>query len=241
VEKYKFQNMIARLRRLSFLQGFSPLVEKVKIAKKKWLLLGIGLFLCLGAGLGWLWSEEARGQQQVKEELFLAQMRIFQPQVEIQRLAVRQQELKNMLPPIESRNSATRDGFFQSLETIEFDEDLFDIQNNSKVKILEIIASPPNNTNLEGIPCKTLQSSVQVQGNQSQILDFIRQWTEKFPTGVVEAVYINFGQQGGGPTPTAEPIESTPTPTTTPTEAPSQAVLIATATISLRLYTFAVD
>jgi len=208
----------------------------VKLSKKKWLFLGISIFVILGAGLGMVWSQQVQEQRQLKQELSLAQLRLNKSK-DVQQPSPQQEALQNSLTQIRSQLTTAKASLSQLIEIIEVDETLFGIAETSGVEIIDITSSAPTDMNLEGIPCSALQSSLQIKGDVSNILDFIRKWTEKFHTGVVVSVQITTQAEGSGPTLTPAPTMPTPTPIPTPTPSPSPA----SATITLLIYTYSGD
>ncbi len=204
----------------------------VKLSKKKWLYLGISIFVILGAGLGMVWSQQVQEQRQLKQELSLAQLQLNKSK-DVQQPSPQQEALQNSLTQINSQLTTAKASLFQLIETIEVDETLFGIAETSGVEIIEITSSAPTDMKLEGIPCSARHSSLQIEGDVNNILDFIRKWTEKFPTGVVVSVTITTQAEGAGPTLT--PAPTIPTPTPTPSPSPTSA------TITLLIYTYSGD
>ena len=201
----------------------------MKLSKKKWLFLGISLFVILGAGMGMVWTQRVQEQRQLKQELSLAQLRLSKS-ADVQQLSSQHDALQNRLTQIPLQITKSKASLSQSLETIETDETLFGIAETSGVEITQITSSPPTDIKLQSIPCSALRQSLQIEGEEGKILDFIRLWTEKFPTGVVVSVQITTQSEGAGPTPTPDPAMPTPTP------APSSPPM--SASIELLMYSY---
>ncbi len=201
----------------------------MKLTKKKWLFLGIGIFVLVSAGLGRVWAQRVQEQEQLKQELSLAQLRLTKS-ADMQQLSSRQEELQTRLIQLPLQVTSAKASLSQSLETIEVDETLFGIAEISGVQLRIISSSPPTDIKLDGIPYSVLHQSLQIEGSEGNILDFIRKCTEKFPTGMATSVQI---AKGAEPTPT--PIQESTVPIPAPTSSP----LRKSSTIEILIYTYA--
>lgn len=171
----------------------------MKLSKKKWLFLGIGIFVILGAGLGMLWTQRVQEQRQLKQELSLAQLRLKKSE-DVRQPSPQQVALQDRLTQLGSQLTVTKSSLSQLIETIEVNETLFDIAETSGVEITQINSAVLTDIKLDKIPCSALRSNLQIEGDTGNILDFIYKWTEKFPTGVVVSVQITDQSEGAEPT-----------------------------------------
>ena len=166
-------------------------MSNLNLNKKKWsLILAISLFVILGAGLGMVWSQKVQEQGQLKDKLSLTQSRLNEGAGVLPQLSSQKETLQNSLTQISSQIITAKAGLFEEIETIEVDQRLFTIAETSGVGITGVTSSAPTKKNLEGTPCYALQSNLLIEGNLDSVLDFLRNWTEEFPTGVVESIRI---------------------------------------------------
>ena len=163
---------------------------KLKLSKKVWLFLAVGIFAILGVSLGMVQFQHVNEQSQLMQELPLVQLQL-QNSIDVsQQLSSQREDLENRLTETNSQLTTAKAGLFQLIETIEVSDILFDIAETSGVEIISITSSAPTDMELEGIPCSALKSSVQIEGSVTNLIDFILKWTEEFHTGVVVSVRI---------------------------------------------------
>jgi len=160
----------------------------MKLSKTGWLFLGAGIFAILAASLGVAHSQQASERSQLTQGLSMAQLQL--QKCDFEGLSSRQEELERSLARVESQLRTSKNSLSQSIESIEASDALYDIAKDCGVEITEIHSSSPNNDELEGVSCAAVPLTVQVEGDLSRIVDFIHEWTRKYPTGMVRSVAI---------------------------------------------------
>ena len=111
----------------------------MRISKKVWLIVGIGVFIIVLASLYTIYFREAGEREQLSESLAAAEALL--PGLEDQRegLEARMAQATSLL----NRNQAQ---FPESVESIEYEDDLFEIADECKVAITRLTASKPLTT-----------------------------------------------------------------------------------------------
>ena len=161
----------------------------MKLSKRVWIILAIGIFVIAFAGINMAYSKQDEEQSRLNEELSLAQLRLTkQPSPQ---LSSRQTELESQLAQLETQLKNVKGGLFQSIESIEATHTLFNAAETCGVEIIEISSLGLTSKELEGLPCSVLTLTAKAEGEVSKLISFILKLSEEFPTGVVETVEID--------------------------------------------------
>lgn len=161
----------------------------MKLSKTSWFFLGTGIFVILLLSFGAAYLQQSQQQDQLSEELSLAQLRL-EKYSSRQQLSSQREELEAQLPKVQLQLKATRASLSQSVESIEASDTLFEIAEDSNVEIIMISSSTLNNEKLEGGTYSVLPLSVQIEGAITDLIDFIFKWSGEHRTGVMKSVGI---------------------------------------------------
>jgi len=161
----------------------------LKLSKTSWLFLAIGGFIILFASLGAVYSQQVHQQNQLNEELTLAEMKLngFQPEV----LEIRLSQTLSQLEP-------SRATLSQPIGSIATSSTLFDVAEAYGVEVTEISSSGLTSAKLEGIPCSVLTLTVRIEGDVPALVNFITNLNSYFRTGVVQSVAISIPEMTSG-------------------------------------------
>ena len=160
----------------------------MKLSKTTWIFLVIGIFIILAAGLGMAYSQQHQEQSRLNEELALAQLRLnkYPPQ----QVSSQKEELESQLAKAESQLKAARASLYQSPESIEASDALFDLAQLCNVEVTEISSPGLTTEALDGVTLSVLPLTVTVEGDVLNLIDFIYRWTEEYSTGMVKSAEI---------------------------------------------------
>ena len=161
----------------------------MKLSKTALILLVVGIFVVIFAGLGVAYSQQGNEQRRLTEELDLAQLRL--QKFPASQLASQREELENRLAQAESQLEKAKTDLIHLIESIEASNTLYDIAETCSVEITEIRSFAQTHLGVGGIPCSALPITVQVEGEVLNLIDFIYRWTSEYPTGTVKSVEIN--------------------------------------------------
>ena len=164
----------------------------MKISKTALIFLGVGIFVILVGILGMTYSQQSQEQSRLNQELALAQMR-FKAYASEQ-LSSQQEELESRLTRLESRLKNAKSSLYQSIQSIEITDTLYEVAEACGVEIVEVSSPGLADKELEGITYSFLTLAVKVEGEVFNLIDFIDAWTKEYPTGVVESAEINVPQ-----------------------------------------------
>ena len=160
----------------------------LKLSKKAWIVLAIGIFIIAFASLNMAYSQQGQEQIRINQELSLAQLRLarFSPE----ELSSQQQKLENRLAHTEWKLEVAKASLRQLIESIEVTDTLFEVAETSGVEIIEINSPGLTSEELEGVAYSILALTAKVEGNVPNLINFILELNRKFPTGVLESVEI---------------------------------------------------
>jgi len=143
----------------------------MKLSKKSWLFIALGMFLIALVGLGMVYSQQAGINNQLKEELIQAKSRLDSTQVEP--LANKMVELEQQLDETAMQSEAAREKLSQPINSIIINDMLFSRAEAHSVNITEVSASVASEADLDGVPCLTFPLTARVEGELNNLIGFI--------------------------------------------------------------------
>ena len=180
----------------------------MKLSRTAWLILGIGIFVIAFATLYMVYSRQSGEQEQLNSSLSAAQ-------AQLPKLIAERGDLEDQLSQWESELAEatlslnkSKAEFPKSVESIEYDEALFDIADGCDLEILSLTASKPRDKKVEDITYATTTFVVKVEPAESppdplttayideavaNILDMVNTiaTSEQFTSATAELVNIN--------------------------------------------------
>jgi len=138
----------------------------MKPSKKVWIIVGIGIFAIVLGILFTVYFQQVGEREQLSDRLEAAEALL--PGLE----AVRE-ELEDQLAQATSLLNKNQAEFPESVESIEYDDDLFEIADDCNVDITRLTASPPTSTKVGTVTYSVSSFVVVVVGDIDDILDFI--------------------------------------------------------------------
>jgi hypothetical protein len=139
---------------------------KIKIDNRIWLIIGIAIFVAAAVILFRAYTQEVNEQAQLTTDLATQQGLLHM-------LTTEEDDQQNKLKQAESLFDASRAKFPESVESIEYGEDLFKIAGDCSVELTNLSPSPPGTTTQGAVTYSVSSFSIQVQGDVSDILSFI--------------------------------------------------------------------
>ena len=157
------------------------------------MFLSIGIFFVLAVSLGVAYSQANSERNRAEQELSLAQLRLAN-YPSPQGLSLQLEDLENKLAEVEIQLGDTKSRLAQSIESIEAVDTLYEAAEDYGVKITEISSPPLSSRTPEGVACSVLLLTVNIEGEVSDIIGYVRKLGIEFPAGVVESVIINVSE-----------------------------------------------
>jgi hypothetical protein len=157
----------------------------MKLSNAKWVLILIGVVIVAFVALGTVYSQESDKQSQLDQDLAQAQLILSKSSSNFQ---AEKQELNDKMSQAKAEIDVLKPVLSPSIESIEAVDSLFKIAQNCNMVILNVAATVPAKDKLNGANYATVQLTVKVQGQQTNILGFLTEWTKTNPTGVIQSV-----------------------------------------------------
>lgn len=167
----------------------------MKLSKKSWLFIGIGIFLIALAGLWMVYSQESDVKKQLKEEFAQAKSRLSL--IQLEQFANQQEELKHQLDETIAQSETARETLSEPMNSIIITDILFSTAENNSVNITKINSSGMTNEELKGVPCLALPLTANIEGEVGNLVAFITQLNDDLPNGVVRSVNIGIPYPAG--------------------------------------------
>lgn len=139
---------------------------KIKISKKVLLIIGIVIFAIILVSLVRTYSQQAAEQRQLSDSLAARQTLL-------NNLSKDKEEWESKRNKAESLLDTSRKKFPQSVECIEYGEDLFDIAEGCNVELTSLGMSNPSSLKIGAVAYSVASFELKVTGSMDDILDFI--------------------------------------------------------------------
>jgi len=138
----------------------------MKPSKKVWLIIGIAIFAIVLAVLFSMYSRQAGEREQLEKSLEDAQFLLPQ-------LTAQKEDLEDQLAQAQSLLDRSRAEFPESVECIEYGEDLFEIADDCNLELTTLRPSKPTAKKVGAVTYSVSSFAVSVRGEVSDILDFV--------------------------------------------------------------------
>jgi hypothetical protein len=146
---------------------------KLKLSRTAWLILSIGIFVIAVGGLYMVYRGQVAQQQELNTKL-------SQAQAELPPLVSQREDLEGQLAGLEndmaqviSSLESNKAKFPESVDSIEYGEVLFNIADDSGLKIVILTASGTEDEEVDGIIYSVTLFDVVVKGEVDDVLDFV--------------------------------------------------------------------
>jgi hypothetical protein len=139
---------------------------KIKINKKILLILGIVIFAIVLGSLVRTYSQQIQEQKQLSTSLEVQQMLLT-------RLTNEKEEWESKRNKAESLLDTSQKKFPQSVECIEYGEDLFDIADDCNVDLASLSMSEPGSKKVGAVTYSVSTFVLKITGSMDNVLDFI--------------------------------------------------------------------
>ncbi|MFC1916011.1 hypothetical protein ACFLW4_04875 [Chloroflexota bacterium] len=161
----------------------------MKLGRTSWLIISIGIFIIILAGLGTIRFQQVNEQNQLIEKLALTQskLKLIQPE----QLSHRQEELEQQLPERTSQPETAKAILSQPIGIISISDILFELADANNVEITEIRSSGMAESELEGVHCLALSLIAEINGEVADLVSFITRLNDDLATGVINSLEIN--------------------------------------------------
>ena len=173
----------------------------MKLSKASWLFLIGGILLILFASLGIAGAKQLRDQEQLYDDLTVAERRVEKLQLE--QLNLQQEQLAGQINQAAAELSAARDRLKHPNESIDVTDFLFEIADSCSVDILDVNSRGLSSGDLGDIACSVQSITTSVEGNLPDLISFVTRLNTDFTTGVVDSADISIPEADEEARPTA--------------------------------------
>jgi hypothetical protein len=169
-------------------------MKKIKIDKRIWLIIGVVILAVAVVMLVRIYAQQVNEQGQLRTNLAAQQALLRQ-------LTTQESEQQDKLNAAESSLEESRTRFPESVESIEYGQDLFNIADDCNVELTSLNPSAPGITTAGAVTYSVSSFTIVVQGGVNHILDFINALRtgdgfQQAWSADVNSVSIDFGDAG---------------------------------------------
>lgn len=161
----------------------------MKLSKTSWLILAAGIFIVVFASLGITRSQQLQEQEQLDDELTVAEMRLNKFQVK--QLRQQQDELQKQLDESTMQLTADKDKLRQTIDSINVTDEFFEIARSCSIEVVGISSSNIGSEELGNIVCSVITLNATVAGDTSNLISFVIRLNNDFTTGIVKSAQIS--------------------------------------------------
>lgn len=161
----------------------------MKLSKTSWLILAAGIFIVVFASLGITRSQQLQEQEQLDDELTVAEMRLNKFQVK--QLRQQQEELQKQLDESTIQLTAGKDKLRQTIDSINVTDEFFEIARSCSIEVVGISSSNIGSEELGNIVCSVITLNATVAGDTSNLISFVIRLNNDFTTGIVKSAQIS--------------------------------------------------
>jgi uncharacterized membrane-anchored protein YhcB (DUF1043 family) len=176
-------------------------MKKLKLSKTSWLILAIGLFIVVMAGLGITRSQQSKEQGQVSEELTASQQSLAA--LEITGMQSQLAGLQQKAAQDQQQLIAAQKQLQQTIVSVDVTDKFFSIANACGVSVTSLNTSPITPNKYEDIDLSQTSINGQVEGQLPALINFVESLNNNFGTGLVKLAEIDIPPVSTNETPTA--------------------------------------
>lgn len=161
----------------------------MKLSKTSRLILAAGIFIVVFASLGIARSQQLQEQEQLDDELTIAEMRLNKFQVK--QLRQQQGELQKRLDESTMQLTAGKDKLRQTIDSISVTDEFFEIARSCSIEVVGISSSNIGSEELGNIVYSVITLNATVAGDTSNLISFVIRLNNDFTTGIVKSAQIS--------------------------------------------------
>ena len=160
----------------------------MKISRTTLMFLVSGIFVIAVFILGMAYSQYDEQQSRLNDEIASAQLML--KRYPAQQFSSQKEEMESRLAKAETELSIAKASLYQSTESIEATDVIFNLAEAAAVEVTKISSAGLTTEKVEGVQLSVLPISVTVQGDIINFIDYIYKWTQEYRMGRVLSVEI---------------------------------------------------
>lgn len=159
---------------------------KINLSKTSWIILSVGVFIVILAGLGVTYSQQLKENSEANDELAVTEMRLGQ--FNIEELQQQESALIATHDSISSQHDTSKIKLQQPIESIDVTDRCYYIASLSNVVIMDIGTTDIRPEEFIDLECDKILININVRGELSDMVNFTININEGFSTGYIESV-----------------------------------------------------
>lgn len=161
----------------------------MKLSKTAQWILAIGILAVLLVSAGVFYARQMAERSQLNSDIARANQDFVQ-------FTQQRRDLQTRLSQAQSRLSSLQSEFYESTESIEIDEGLFETAEEAHVTLTDISCSVPKRQKVNGIDFQVFSLSLTVEGdNLAELLSFTTKLGKRFPDATIESPRISISAE----------------------------------------------
>lgn len=166
---------------------------KINLSKTSWIILSVGVFIVVLAGLGVTYSQQLKASSEAKDELALTEIRL--DKFDIEEMERQEQELKDILEDSSTQYDTGLIKLQESIESIDVTSKCYAIALVSGVDIIDIGTTDTQPGFFMDLTCEKIVVKVAVRGDLEDMITFVLNVNESFKTGYIDSIQAVIGDE----------------------------------------------
>ena len=159
---------------------------KINLSKTGWIILSVGVFIVVLAGLGVTYSQQLKTSSEASDELEVTKMRLGQ--FNIEELESQKASLQELHTELSLQHDTGKTLLLQPVTSIDVTDKCYEIAAENNVEIIDIGTTDVKTDTFIKLPCEMISVNIVVRGELSDMVDFIINLNEDFSTGYIVTV-----------------------------------------------------
>jgi hypothetical protein len=174
-------------------------MKYLKLSRTSWLILAVGLFVVIAAGLGITRSQQAQEQGRLNDELATSEQSLAA--IQITGLQSQLTGLQQSVAQAQLQLNQAQQQLEQTVVSVDVTDKFFSIARDCGVEVLNLGTSPISPNVYEGVGLSTTAITAQVEGELSALVNFVESLNREFSTGMIQTFQIDIPPSGSDASP----------------------------------------
>ena len=165
---------------------------KINLSKTSWIILSVGVFIVVIAGLGVTYSQQMKEKNILQDELAVTDLRL--EKFNIEDLQQQESQLLGEIEAEAAKLEIALDKIHWTLESINVTDECYLLASQAGIEIIDIGSTEIDSVEIGELGVSQITISVGVSGALPDIIDYITELNDSFTTGHVVTVQMNFDE-----------------------------------------------
>ena len=158
---------------------------KINLSKTSWIILSVGIFIVVLAGLGVTYSQQVKEKNEVEEQLEFTEMRL--EMFNIAELEHEKATLDSEVSNATYQHDSLRNNLSESVVSSDVVEKCYEIAEDSNVTVINISSTAVKAIEIAAVECLAINLNMNVTGQLADYVIYIQNLNEEFTTGYVSS------------------------------------------------------